>query len=521
MSTDKAPPNRFRALLFVAAAMLLFQIPTSPAETDLGVTPEQLAQAETQLQAELARLKAIGAPLNVAELAPPPVPDAENAAPLYLAAFAKLAKPAPPPPRGEPQVGPEAPPPGAPAAPLPRQPGPTTAELEQTVAANAEALALLHQAAEMPRCHLTVDSSRPYGLLPYGRELQRARTILGRQARLQARQGDPGAALRTLQVDLALADSVRDQPSVAYQDLRLGIAGVYTAYHLRVLLGVTAPRIFAPPPLPRGAPPPLPRGAHPPTAPTNAGTAPPEMAKADPDLDAASPETELPLPTEACRHLFDSLAAFQIDAPVARALLGQRALVMPVFDDIHKDPRGVAALMYPAGHPSEDDTLNVADLWTGPQGLQILAFDELTFLRGMDQVIAGERRGWPVWPLAVPRGCVISREWLYALESLAPMTQDTAKVQIGLSQVTLALTAYHNAKGEYPATLEALRAGVPWKLPLDPYSGRDFCYEGEGEGFTLYSVGPDLRDDGGAPENDTVHEDGVPTGDIVWVKDEG
>jgi len=44
----------------------------------------------------------------------------------------------------------------------------------------------------------------------------------------------------------------------------------------------------------------------------------------------------------------------------------------------------------------------------------------------------------------------------------------------------------------------------------DPFSGKPFCYRMEGQGFTLYSVGEDGRDDGGKPS--------VKRGprDIVW-----
>jgi len=55
-----------------------------------------------------------------------------------------------------------------------------------------------------------------------------------------------------------------------------------------------------------------------------------------------------------------------------------------------------------------------------------------------------------------------------------------------------------------------LRSRLGWKLPQDPFSGKDFVYKRQGKGFLLYSIGENLKDDGGlaAPEEAPA--------DIVW-----
>lgn len=40
------------------------------------------------------------------------------------------------------------------------------------------------------------------------------------------------------------------------------------------------------------------------------------------------------------------------------------------------------------------------------------------------------------------------------------------------------------------------------ELPVDPYSEKSFCYRLEGEGFMLYSVGPNGRDDAGRSDGE-------------------
>lgn len=52
---------------------------------ELGISLEDLASAEEQLEAELEKIKAAGEPLTSEEAAVPPVPDEENAAMLLTA----------------------------------------------------------------------------------------------------------------------------------------------------------------------------------------------------------------------------------------------------------------------------------------------------------------------------------------------------------------------------------------------------------------------------------------------------
>ena len=67
---------------------------------------------------------------------------------------------------------------------------------------------------------------------------------------------------------------------------------------------------------------------------------------------------------------------------------------------------------------------------------------------------------------------------------------------------------------ENAATLQELQESVSYHLPKDPFSGEDFVYQVQGEGFTLYSLGSDLDDDGGAGPTDEGHS--YDDCDIVW-----
>ena len=143
--------------------------------------------------------------------------------------------------------------------------------------------------------------------------------------------------------------------------------------------------------------------------------------------------------------------------------------------------------------------------------------DELFYLRTMGQYIACarlpyreiERKGLHPEPRDYPRYALFT---VICLPSFNSARQDYAKSEIAGSQILLALMAYNDRYGSYPASLDELRAKLGWKLPEDPFSGRDFIYQRQGKGFILYSVGPNLKDDGGIepPKND--HDQG----DMVW-----
>jgi hypothetical protein len=83
-----------------------------------------------------------------------------------------------------------------------------------------------------------------------------------------------------------------------------------------------------------------------------------------------------------------------------------------------------------------------------------------------------------------------------------------AKAEYQATLTVVALQRYRLEKGSYPGTLAELKsAGYLDVLPADPYSDGPLGYKIVGDGFTLYTVGPDFHDDGGEPARDS---DGKP-----------
>jgi hypothetical protein len=80
-----------------------------------------------------------------------------------------------------------------------------------------------------------------------------------------------------------------------------------------------------------------------------------------------------------------------------------------------------------------------------------------------------------------------------------------------LARAALALTAFKAKTGSYPDTLDALVPDFLPRVPLDPFSGRPLRLRRDGDGLVIYSVGRDLKDDGGHPV-----EPGKWEGDLVF-----
>lgn len=93
--------------------------------------------------------------------------------------------------------------------------------------------------------------------------------------------------------------------------------------------------------------------------------------------------------------------------------------------------------------------------------------------------------------------------------------RDYPIAEIGMCRVVLALKAHRYRHHTYPKTLAELQKTLDWPLPQDSFTGKDFIYRRQGDGFIVYSIGQDLEDDGGLPERD---EQGKwrQDADIVW-----
>jgi hypothetical protein len=352
------------------------------------------------------------------------------------------------------------------------------------LAGNAAALALLEKAAALPQCRWPRNwaTAEPWNMLsPYYSQLRQGANLLAAKMRVEARAGAPDDALRTCGLALALPRTLQDEPTQIGPLVANSLLAIALEGGLRDALGLTQPPPPAAGPVAPAPPAPLP-----------------------------------PLPsTPACQALFTQLGQVQLGDSLHRALPGDRAEGLDVFRWILQHPEEMKDIV--GGQQ--------ARAYAGPQGKQVLALDEVMFLQLMADTIKAADQPWAqgraaftaleARHTALPRYCAITTVLMSEYSSVV-QKRDRTRAQLARAQIALALIACHNQTGQWPATLDEVRKLVGWDLPLDPFSGKDFIYRQEGAGWILYSLGPDLKDDGGAAFPGPADKYGAPTGDLVW-----
>ncbi len=94
----------------------------------------------------------------------------------------------------------------------------------------------------------------------------------------------------------------------------------------------------------------------------------------------------------------------------------------------------------------------------------------------------------------------------------AVTAEDVATARLDVTRLAFALRVHHAETGAFPKSLDALVPKYASKVPTDAITGKPLRYERSKDGFLLYSVGRNGRDDGGRgyddrPEHDRESDD--------------
>lgn len=453
----------------------------------------KLRDRTAEVQQKLAELRAAGTPLTGKDLASPPVPAAENAAPLYLKA-ADLIKDH----RGNSFQGTF----GYSGADLSKPED--LAKLADLLRQDQKALDLVRQATDMPGCQFDT----PYddlimGIFPH---LAKARSLAYMEASaavMASHAGHHAEALDHLRQGFVL---VR----------RIGDEGLYLSYLAARAMDMVLERA------------------------------------------AEHVLSSGPLPEDGARALAEELRRLDYHKLLVRVVRTERVEGLQLFDLARQGKaRGTSELL------GDEDPLAEGALATyqSPLAGPIISRDELMFLTFMDRVEEAAGKPW------AQAQALLSQIWADLLkpdpelaeeEKKAQWLRDTAGdankpspfnpvIRLFVAQAyytvrsrwsggnaaalravldgALGLAVYHQRNGFYPDSLAGLQS-VGWPVPLDYYTGQPLIYRRQGEGFMLYSVGPDLKDDGGTPicwQNRDPKQRQSPTpgkgpdpGDIIW-----
>ena len=74
---------------------------------------------------------------------------------------------------------------------------------------------------------------------------------------------------------------------------------------------------------------------------------------------------------------------------------------------------------------------------------------------------------------------------------------ESTNMDARLTQVALALQLFNSERGAYPTALSELAPAYLEKVPIDSFSGQPLIYSRSAQDYILYSVGPNMTDDGG------------------------
>jgi len=316
---------------------------------------------------------------------------------------------------------------------------------EGCLAENAEALALLHQAAGKPaaRYPINLDGRWWSAGIPDLTKIRNAATLLQLEAVLAAQDGDTARAIGAVLAGLAVGNTLRDSALPILLETRLACYDT-TCAGIRQIL-------------------------------STANFSDDQLGQMQHALDAADDEGAL-----------------------TRALMGERALTLVHFD--HPEYRFADIRQFnewvPGGGAMAAALLRVA----GSPG---------RYLSLMGQAIdASGRASWEALPLlremAVRENGNHAREFGFSVSMMLYFAfqgeqhlMDNA-VQVRSAQTALAVERHRLANGQTPENAGLLVPAFLPTVPTDPYDGRPLRYKPVEGGYIAYSVGENQRDDGGA-----------------------
>lgn len=213
----------------------------------------------------------------------------------------------------------------------------------------------------------------------------------------------------------------------------------------------------------------------------------------------------------ACRRAYDDLGRIDVNTPFRRALLGERASVFGVFEDIRAGRISIAELVsggddrfggrrilsavYPTlGRPLFNmDEASALDLWRRTIEAHDLPWSQS--MESLDAVVADTQR-LPIYRSVLTR-------MVFPVFARADWSKRKAAAILAVDRAALAIKTFKSQTGRYPDTLAHVEA-LGWDLPDDPLGEKPLLYRRTAEGFTVWSVGPNMKDDGGVEYDPTT-----------------
>jgi hypothetical protein len=402
--------------------------------------------AGRKLEAELSHLRQTGEPLTWVEAAPPPVPDSENAAVLYEKAFKLF---------GSDEMGETQNPDVQTVKSFmdwqyhQNTTRPTLAQVAAAVAHLQSVFPLLEEASLRPACRFPVDWAAGFeARFPHLAQIRLATRLLTAKALVDSSAGNSAQTVTDIATIIRMANQIAPEPILISQLVRIACLSVIFQYFPTVL----------------------------------------ENASFD---------------STQSRALYDALASAKDRTPYVHAMEGERCSGIFAFGFIRR--KNPIELISPSSDDGNPGTRAFIRCWPVIRVIwePLLKLDEVHYLKFMQReiTIAAQpyRKAYKQYKILDD-----DRPWYALVSVIIPpvFSQPHAKedqliAEAAVMQGALALRAYQIEHGQYPDSLAQLRAGGGWEIESDPFSGKDLIFRRQGNGYILYSVGPNFKDDGG------------------------
>jgi len=412
-----------------------------------------------ELDAELEAIRRKGGPLSFSEWRRPAVPDDENAAPVYRAAFVRMREA----PKEERRL----------LGNTLNKPFSTVSDAEwaavrRHIDRNRDALALIRKAAAMPKCRFALDLEKGYALqVPHLAKLREAGRLLQWQAIMLAKDGRSDDALRACIDCTCLSAAVADEPLLNTSQvsrMAFGKEGV-------ALLEAILPRI-------------------------------------KPGV-------------EACGDALKRLRGLECRETITKAIEAERAKMVEFLGKLRSDRSsvqsqvtalvGVETGLFPTPQDCADEKRRARAMLAFAESREGMVA-EAACLKYFAELLALSRKPFheyrATWPAFRERSHALwNSNRVAALLDIGIAVghlgdQADWEATCRLARVALALTAYRRQHGTYPESLDALVPSVLKAVPCDPFTGQAPVYRQKGDGLLVYCVGENGVDDGGMSERE-------------------
>lgn len=412
-------------------------------------------RTQRDMEAAFERLAQSGYPTSLADLAPGPVPDEQNAAALYQKVFRldfdnpgysdDLLSSTP----------------GAQAVYdyLSGDVGPATVRPVLTSIQVEHALDLLREGAHRPAAVFPIDWSEHARILfPQYARYREATRWLSARALLDAHLGDMDAAVDRIETALRMSRHVDDDPI---------LIGTLVAIAMQAIAMDGAERALSEGPAP-------------------------------------SPQ--------AAQRLQEVARSIDNDEALNRALRGEAAMRIDLMREVALEPDTAREMFsnVDSGDPW-DRVLSLYHLriMRPVRNADVIACleeteDQIRVAQGLTRLRQPPSAKMPglLGKLGVPGTLPLVRMVGMPTWDRARQKTEFAQQHVDLLDVALDLKLHKATHGEYPPTGADLEAALGRRLPEDRYTNKPLKYRREGDGFVLYSVGPDGDDDGGLDRGD-------------------